>query len=107
MDSVFKIEKKLKAKEYSNQEICQYLESKSISLVYMTLKEIGDEKIDSKDVIDEVLAIANNDREISSRGLGVTTLRIVAIATLKKLGNSEIFDSLDEDEKSLVKGAFS
>lgn len=103
MDSVFKIEKKLKAKEYSNQEICQYLESKSITLVYMTLKEIGNEKIDSKDVIDEVLAIANK----SSRGLGVTTLRIVAIATLNKLGNSEIFDSLDEDEKNLVKGAFS
>ncbi|MFQ7234178.1 MAG: hypothetical protein ACLRPU_04860 [Enterococcus hulanensis] len=107
MDSVFKTENKLKAKDYSNQEICKYLKSKSISLVYMTLKEIGDEKIESKDVIAEVLAIANNDREISSRGLGVTTLRIVAIATLSKLGNNELFDSLDEDEKNLVKGAFS
>ncbi|EAC2412724.1 hypothetical protein AF435_14730 [Listeria monocytogenes] len=106
MESIFKIEKKLKAKEYSEQEICNYLNSESISLVYMVLKEIWQEKINSTTVMNEVIAIANNDREISSKGLGVTTLRIVAISTLKKLGHSEIFDSLEEEEKNLVRGAF-
>lgn len=72
----------------------------------MILKEIYEEKINDSEVISEVSSIANNDREISSMGLGVTTIRIVAIATLRGLGNSKIFDELSENEKNLVRGAF-
>ena len=106
MESVFKIEKNIKAKNYSTDDICKYLNSQSISLIYMVLKEIAKEKINNVEILNVVKAIADNKKTISSMGLGVSTMRIAAIATLKELGITEYFDILDEYEKNLVRGAF-
>ena len=106
MESVFKIEKNLKAKNYTIDDLCRYLNSQSISVVYMTLKEIANKKINNIEIINEIKEIADNKKITSSMGLGVSTMRIAAIATLKDLGIVDYFNILDEYEKNLVMGAF-
>lgn len=59
-----------------------------------------------KRIIDEVKLIANNKKEISGKGLGIYTIRIIASATLVELGITEGYDSLSENEKILVRGFF-
>ncbi|CAM4026418.1 hypothetical protein LIBO111022_00795 [Listeria booriae] len=106
MESAFKIAKKISEQQYTSEDICQYLNSASISVVYQTLKETAERSLQEENVLNEVKAIAMDEREISGKGLGATTMRIIAIATLKELGYSELFDSLDDDGKNLVMGAF-
>ncbi|MBC1422935.1 hypothetical protein HB831_14080 [Listeria seeligeri] len=55
----------------------------------------------------KVTEIASSKNEISSKGLGVLTMRIVAIATLNELNLNTLYNSLDEEEQNLAKGAFS
>ena len=106
MESAFKIERNLKSKRYSADDICRYLNSQSISVVYLVLKEIAQEKIGNTEIIRKVRDIADNKKEISAAGLGVSTMRIAAIAALLELGITDFFNSLPEYEKNLVRGAF-
>ncbi|MBC1371387.1 DUF1851 domain-containing protein [Listeria booriae] len=106
MESAFKIAKEISEQQYTSEDICKYLNSASISVVYQTLKEIAERSLQEENILNEVKAIAMGEREISGKGLGATTMRIIAIATLKELGHSALFDSLDADDKNLVMGAF-
>lgn len=106
MESAFKIAKKISEQQYTSEDICKYLNSSSISIVYQTLKEIAERSLQETNVLNEVKAIAMWEKEISGKGLGSTTMRLIAIATLKELGDSELFDSLDDNSKNLVMGAF-
>ncbi|MBC1935325.1 hypothetical protein HCA69_03040 [Listeria grandensis] len=107
MESAFKIAKKISEQEYTAEDICRYLNSASISVVYQALKEIAERPLKDENILNEVKSIANSGKEISEKGLGLTTMRIIAIATLKKLGHSDLFDALDDSSKNLVRGAFS
>lgn len=40
MESAFKIAKKICERQYTSEDICKYLDSVSISVVYQALKEI-------------------------------------------------------------------
>ncbi|MBC1400875.1 DUF1851 domain-containing protein [Listeria booriae] len=106
MESAFKIAKKISEQQYTSEDICKYLNSASISIVYQTLKEVAERSMQETNVLNEVKAIAMSEKEISGKGLGSTTMRLIAIATLKELGYSTLFDSLDADDKNLVMGAF-
>ncbi|WP_311775484.1 T6SS immunity protein Tdi1 domain-containing protein [Listeria booriae] len=106
MESAFKIAKEISEQQYTSEDICKYLNSASISIVYQTLKEIAERSLQETNVLNEVKAIAIGEKEISGKGLGATTMSIIAIATLKELGDSTLFDSLDADDKNLVMGAF-
>ncbi|MBC1889206.1 DUF1851 domain-containing protein [Listeria booriae] len=106
MESAFKIAKKISEQQYTSEDICKYLNSSSISIVYQTLKEVAERSMQETNVLNEVKAIAMSEKEISGKGLGSTTMRLIAIATLKELGDSELFDSLDDNSKNLVMGAF-
>ncbi|MBC1358271.1 hypothetical protein [Listeria booriae] len=106
MESAFKIAKKICERQYTSEDICKYLDSASISVVYQVLKEIAEKSLRDESVLNEVKAIAMGEKEISGKGLGSITMRIIAIATLKELGDSQLFDSLDDNSKNLVMGAF-
>lgn len=106
MESAFKIAKKINEQKYTSEDICKYLNSASISVVYQVLKEIAERSLRDKSVLNEVKAMAKGEKDISEKGLGSTTMRIIAIATLKELGDSKLFDLLDDDSKNSVRRAF-
>lgn len=102
-----KIERKLQEGNYEESDLLRYLSHNSITVVYNTLHEIAYKKIKTNGIIMKVTEIASSKNEISSKGLGALTMRIVAIATLNELNLNTLYNYLDEDEKKLVEGAFS
>ncbi|MBF2377203.1 hypothetical protein IA804_09665 [Listeria seeligeri] len=107
MESAMKIERKLREGNYEESDLLRYLDHNSITVVYNTLHEIAHKKIKTDGIIMKVTEIASSTNEISSKGLGVLTMRIVAIATLNELNLNTLYNSLDEDEQNLAKGVFS
>ncbi|MDT0050114.1 hypothetical protein QJV38_11905 [Listeria cossartiae subsp. cayugensis] len=107
MENVLQIERKLQEGNYVDADILRYLSHNSITVVYNTLHEIAYKKIKTDGIIMKVTEIASSKNEISSKGLGALTMRIVAIATLNELNLNTFYNSLDEDEKKLAEGAFS
>lgn len=103
----YKIDKKIKNKNYSSKDLLSYLSHSNDAVLYNTLHEIAKEKIYDEDIIEKITKIALGEDPASQKGFIVTSIRIVAIATLKELGITSIFESLDENEKNAVKGAFS
>ena len=107
MERWYKIDKKLKNKNYSKKDLLSYLSHSNDAVLYNTLHEIAKEKIcDDKDIIEKITKIALGEDPASQKGFIVTSIRIVAIATLKELGITNIFESLDENKKNAVKGVF-
>ena len=106
MENFLKIDEKLKNRIYSEDDLLVYLTSINDSILYNTLCEIARIKVKNSQIIDKVINIASGADEVSEKGFIGTSIRIVAIATLKSLGKNEIYQSLNEDEKKYVKGVY-
>ena len=106
MEHWLKIDKKLKNMEYSEDDLLAYLSNENDGVLYNTLSEIAKIKVENRQIIDKVTSIAIGVDKVSQKGFIGTSIQMVAIATLRSLGNDEIYQSLSENEKKYVKGIY-
>ncbi|MBC2012284.1 MULTISPECIES: hypothetical protein [Listeria] len=106
MENALQIERKLQEGNYVDADILRYLNHNSITVVYNTLYEIAHKKIKTDEIIMKITEIASNNNEVSYRGLGTLTMRIVAIAALNALDSSGLYNFLDIEERNLVDSVF-
>ena len=85
---------------------CELGAKNGTGVLYNTLSEIAKIKVENRQIIDKVISIAIGVDKVSQKGFIGTSIQMVAIATLRSLGNDEIYQSLSENEKKYVKGIY-
>ncbi|MBA4538860.1 hypothetical protein H1Z61_17610 [Bacillus aquiflavi] len=102
MNPIRTLKNKIKNNDYTLEDLENGLSYKNEFLLYLIMFEIAKKKLVSDKIIESLKDLVNGHEEISDRGVGNFTMRVVACATLKKLGYENEYNIMENEKKQWV-----
>lgn len=102
MNDIRSISKKVKTKTYLLEDIETALTIENQHFLFTILYEIAKEKLISDKIVDSLKKLIVQENGISDAGVGNFTVRIIACATLIKLGYKDILNQLTDEQRYWV-----
>lgn len=94
--------KKIQQGKASLDELEEYLDVKNVGLLYSAMYQIAKNNIDTPTIKNKLIRFSTGENEFSNQGIGLFTMRIIALATLVKLNEEIVWDDLNEEDKQVL-----